>query len=154
MTVDAHGRTDDLRAVQAACRDCRDCATAGFQVESWSVFEGRPGQQAYLLGQAPGIVEGDERRPWRGRAGKQLRRWLGLDDEAFYAAFYAAFYCASVTRCYPGRVPNGRGDRAPSPPERELCARCRDAELRLLEPLLVVPVGGLAIQAELQRLAP
>ncbi len=131
-----------LLAVQAACRDCRACHDAGFQVESLSVFEGRPGQQAYLLGQAPGIVEGDERRPWRGRAGKQLRRWLGLDEEAFYATFY----CASVTRCYPGRVPGGRGDRAPSPPERDLCARWRDEELRLLAPRLVVPVGGLAIQ--------
>ncbi len=131
-----------LLAVQAACRDCHACHDAGFQVESLPVFEGRPGQQAYLLGQAPGIVEGDERRPWRGRAGKQLRRWLGLDEEAFYATFY----CASVTRCYPGRVPGGRGDRAPSPPERDLCARWRDEELRLLAPRLVVPVGGLAIQ--------
>ena len=133
----------ELLAVQAACLDCSSCHDAGFQVESLSVFEGRPGQQAYLLGQAPGIVEGDERRPWRGRAGKQLRRWLGLDEEAFYATFY----CASVTRCYPGRVPGGRGDRAPSSPERELCARWRDEELRLLQPRLVVAVGGLAIQA-------
>ncbi len=135
--------TRQLLAVQAACVDCRDCADAGFQVESCSVFEGRPGQNAYLLGQAPGIVEGDERRPWRGRAGKQLRRWLGLAEDEFYATFY----CASVTRCYPGRVPGGRGDRAPSPPERDLCARWRDDELRLLQPRLVVPVGGLAIQA-------
>jgi len=132
----------ELLAVQAACLDCRACHDAGFQVESLSVFEGRPGQRAYLLGQAPGIVEGGERRPWRGRAGKQLRRWLGLDEDEFYATFY----CASVTRCYPGRVPGGRGDRAPSPPERELCARWRDEELRLLAPRLVVPVGGLAIQ--------
>ena len=131
-----------LLAVQAACLDCRSCHDAGFQVESLSVFQGRPGQRAYLLGQAPGIVEGDERRPWRGRAGKQLRRWLGLDEEAFYTTFD----CASVTRCDPGRVPGGRGDRAPSPPERELCARWRDEELRLLAPRLVVPVGGLAIQ--------
>ena len=27
------------------------------------------GQRAYIFGQAPGIVEGEERRPWRGRAG-------------------------------------------------------------------------------------
>lgn len=135
-----------LLAVQSACRSCRACAEAGHPIESLSVFEGRPGQRAYLLGQAPGIVEGDERRPWRGRAGKQLRRWLGLDEDAFYATFY----CASVTRCYPGRLPGGRGDRAPSPPERALCARWRDDELALLRPALVVPVGGLAIEALLR----
>ncbi len=98
------------------------------------------GQRAYLFGQAPGIVEGEEGRPWRGRAGKTLRRWLGLDEEAFYATFY----CASVTRCYPGRAASGRGDRTPSPEEQRLCERWRDDELRLLKPGLVVTVGGLA----------
>ena len=40
------------------------------------------GQRAYLFGQAPGIQEGLERRPWRGRAGQTLRRWLELDEDA------------------------------------------------------------------------
>ncbi|MFL5954938.1 MAG: uracil-DNA glycosylase family protein [Gaiellaceae bacterium] len=98
------------------------------------------GQRAYMLGQAPGIVEGQERRPWRGRAGKTLRRWLEMDEDEFYAAFY----CASVTRCYPGRAPSGRGDRTPSPEEQRLCEFWRDQEFRLLRPRLVVTVGGLA----------
>jgi len=95
-----------------------------------------------MYGQAPGIVEGEERRPWRGRAGRALRRWLELEEDAFYASFY----CASVTRCYPGRASSGRGDRTPSPRERELCAFWREWELRLLRPRLIVPVGGLAIR--------
>ena len=40
------------------------------------------GQRAYLFGQAPGVVEGEERLPWRGRAGQTLRRWLELDEES------------------------------------------------------------------------
>jgi uracil-DNA glycosylase len=58
--------------------------------------------------------------------------------------FYRTFYCASVTRCYPGRSPSGRGDRTPTPHEQELCAFWREHELRLLRPRLVVTVGGLA----------
>ena len=100
------------------------------------------GQRAYMYGQAPGVVEGQERRPWRGRAGKTLRRWLELDEDEFYGAFY----CASVTRCYPGRAPSSRGDRTPTPTEQELCSFWRDWELRLLRPQLIVPVGGLAIR--------
>jgi uracil-DNA glycosylase len=126
---------------------CRACAEAGYQLESMPVLEGRPGQRAYILGQAPGAVEGVERRPWRGRAGKTLRRWLGLDEDEFYATFY----CASVTRCYPGRAPSGRGDRTPSPREQELCAFWRRWELVLLRPMLLVPVGGLAIKRVLGR---
>ena len=60
--------------------------------------------------------------------------------------FYATFYCASVTRCYPGKAPSGRGDRTPTPAEQRLCAFWREWELRLLPPRLVVPVGGLAIR--------
>ena len=95
-----------------------------------------------MYGQAPGLVEGEERLPWRGRAGRTLRRWLELDEEAFYATFF----CASVTRCYPGRAPSGRGDRSPTPREQELCQFWRDWELELLRPRLIVTVGGLALR--------
>jgi uracil-DNA glycosylase len=95
-----------------------------------------------MYGQAPGIVEGEERRPWRGRAGKTLRRWLELEEDEFYETFY----CASVTRCYPGRPASGRGVRTPTPREQELCAFWRRWELEILRPELIVPVGGLAIK--------
>ena len=121
-------------------RVCRLCVEAGYPLESWPVIAPGETQRAYIFGQAPGIVEGEERRPWRGRAGSTLRRWLDMDEEQFYSTFY----CASVTRCYPGRAPSGRGDRTPSPEEQRLCERWRDAELRLLRPRLVVTVGGLA----------
>jgi len=121
-------------------RRCRACVEAGYPLESWPVIAPHDGQRAYLFGQAPGIVEGEERRPWRGRAGQTLRRWLELDEETFYETFY----CASVTRCYPGRPASGRGDRTPTPEEQRLCSRWRDHELRLLRPRLVVTVGGLA----------
>jgi uracil-DNA glycosylase len=119
---------------------CRLCVEAGHYLASLPVIAPGEGQPAYLFGQAPGVVEGEERRPWRGRAGQTLRRWLELDEETFYATFY----CASVTRCYPGKPPSGRGDRTPTPEEQQLCARWRDAELRLLRPQLIVTVGGLA----------
>ncbi len=129
-----------LPSLQRDNRLCRACAEAGYPIESSPVLEGRAGQRAYLYGQAPGIVEGDERRPWRGRAGRNLRRWLELDEEAFYDTFY----CASVTRCYPGRSPSGSGDRVPTLRERELCSFWLEWELRLLRPELIVTVGGLA----------
>jgi len=129
-----------LRSLQRDLRVCRACVEAGFPLESLPVVHGQEGQRAYMLGQAPGSVEGEERRPWRGRAGHTLRRWLDMDEEEFYGAFY----CASVTRCYPGRSPGGRGDRTPTPREQELCAFWREWELRLLRPGLIVTVGGIA----------
>lgn len=131
-----------LRSLQADNRVCRACVEAGYPLESWPVLHGHEGQRAYLFGQAPGAVEGVERRPWRGRAGRTLRGWLSMDEDEFYGTFY----CASVTRCFPGRVPSGRGDRTPTPHEQELCAFWREWELRLLRPELIVPVGGLAVR--------
>jgi uracil-DNA glycosylase len=129
-----------IDALQRDTARCRACAEAGFPLESLPVRAPFAGQRAYMFGQAPGIVEGEERLPWRGRAGRTLRRWLELDEDTFYATFY----CASVTRCYPGRAPSGRGDRTPSPREQELCAFWSEWELELLRPALVVTVGGLA----------
>jgi uracil-DNA glycosylase family 4 len=143
-------RRSSYRSVASLQRDnraCRACAEAGYRLESLPVFQGFAGQRAYMLGQAPGVVEGIERRPWRGRAGQTLRRWLELDEDAFYAAFY----CASVTRCYPGKAPSGRGDRTPASREQELCEFWSQWEMKLLRPQLVVPVGGMAIQRLLGR---
>jgi uracil-DNA glycosylase len=138
-------RRSSYRSLASLQRDlsvCRACAEAGYPLESLPVRNEYVGQRAYMFGQAPGAVEGAERRPWRGRAGRTLRRWLELEEDEFYAAFY----CATVTRCYPGASPSGRGDRTPTPREQELCSFWRDWELNLIRPKLIVPVGGLAIR--------
>ena len=131
-----------LETLQRDLRGCRLCVDAGFPLLSLPIVEKENGQRAYLLGQAPGIVEGAEGRPWRGRAGATLRGWLRLDEDAFYATFY----CAAVTRCYPGRPRSGRGDRTPSATERDLCSGWIEHELRLLQPELIITVGGLALR--------
>jgi uracil-DNA glycosylase len=127
-----------LASLQRDLRVCRACVEAGYPLESWPVIAPYSGQLAYMYGQAPGAVEGLERRPWRGRAGRTLRRWLQLDEDAFYRTFY----CASVTRCYPGKAP--RGDRTPTTAEQELCGFWSTWELRIIRPRLIVTVGGLA----------
>ena len=129
-----------LRSLQRDASVCRACVEDGYPLESLPIVQPYEGQRAYMLGQAPGAVEGGQRRPWRGKAGQTLRRWLDLEEREFYAAFY----CASVTRCYPGRARSGKGDRTPTPREQELCSFWREWEFELLRPRLIVPVGGLA----------
>jgi len=135
-------RYSSIHSLQHDLTRCRRCGDAGFPIESEPVVQGAAGRRAYLYGQAPGIVEGAEGAPWRGRAGQTLRRWLELDEEMFEATFY----CASVTRCYPGRAA-GRGDRTPTTAEQRLCGPWRTEELRLLRPALVITVGALAARA-------
>jgi uracil-DNA glycosylase len=97
-----------------------------------------------LVGQAPGKVESAGGKPFAGRAGKTLFRWLeraGIDEKKARDRIYIA----AVTRCYPGPSPSGRGDRVPSPAEQDACAVWLDAELRIIRPTLLIPVGRLAI---------
>lgn len=96
-----------------------------------------------LVGQAPGAREGPAGRPFAWTAGKTLFSWfasIGLGE----AAFRSRVYMAAVCRCFPGKNPKG-GDRVPSPAEIASCRAWLDAELEMLVPRLLIPVGKLAI---------
>jgi uracil-DNA glycosylase len=136
-------RRSSYRSIASLQRDnrvCRACAEAGYPIESLPIVQPYTGQRAYIHGQAPGVIEGQQRLPWRGRAGKTLRRWLEMEEDEFYSTFY----CASVTRCFPGKARSGNGDRTPTPREQELCSFWREWELRLIRPELILAVGGLS----------
>jgi uracil-DNA glycosylase family 4 len=130
-------RYRSLAALQRDNARCRRCLEAGFPIHPRPVFAGDASQRAYLFGLAPGRVEAERGLPWQGRAGRTLRRWFRLDEEEFFRRFY----CASVTRCFPGPSPSGRGDRTATALERALCSEWRESELRLLRPALVVTLG-------------
>ena len=106
-----------------------------------------------LVGQAPGTRELVIRRPFAWTAGKTLFSWfnrIGLEEDAFRQRVYMAAVC----RCFPGKNPKG-GDRVPNRQEIANCAPWLDAELELLKPALILPVGKLAISRflEIDRLA-
>ena len=143
MTLDV---LDDLDVALDAHRErllaCRACANGEVQGRPTVSLARRP--RAMLVGQAPGAVEAEGGTPFAGRAGKTLFRWLasvGFDE----ARWRRDVYIAAITRCYPGPHPAGRGDRVPAPHERARCSGWLDAELRLIRPRVIVPVGRLAI---------
>jgi uracil-DNA glycosylase len=108
------------------------------------VVTGRPVMSpVMLIGQAPGVKEGPAGKPFAWTAGKTMFGWfsqLGLDEENFRERVYMSAVC----RCFPGKAEGG-GDRVPSPVEIEQCSRHLQAEVRILRPRLVIPVGKLAI---------
>jgi uracil-DNA glycosylase len=125
-----------LAALQA-CRLCPDMhppPVTGQAVTS----------KVMLVGQAPGIKEPLLHKPFAWTAGKTLFAWFheacGVDE----ATFRSRVYMAAVCRCFPGKKPRG-GDRVPAPEEITNCSRWLEAEMALLQPALVIPVGKLAI---------
>lgn len=139
-------RQTELFELIAAHRGCVRCVVAGHLARARPVFSGRPGQRVLLVGQAPGPVEADVERPFAGRAGRQLMRWLQRAGFADEADVRARVWITSVTTCFPGRRHDGSGDRRPSSAEVALCAPWLDRTLALLAPPLVVTVGGMALE--------
>jgi uracil-DNA glycosylase len=98
-----------------------------------------------LVGQAPGVVEIDERRPFAARSGRELARWMvraGFRDDD---QFRSLTYVTSVTKCFPGRGKLGAGDRRPSAVEVAQCAPWLALQVELLQPRLIILAGTLAI---------
>ena len=97
-----------------------------------------------LIGQAPGIKEGEIKKPFAWTAGKNMFKWfdsIGVNEEKFRENVYMAAVC----RCYPGKSSSGTGDRVPSDYEIKKCSKWLDFELNFLKPKLIIPVGKLAI---------
>ncbi len=113
-------------------------------------FEGSWDARFLLVGQAPGRHEVETRRPFSGRAGRELDRWMVRAGFESPADFRRRTYVAAVMRCFPGRHPKG-GDRRPPSRAMANCASWLEAELELLRPRVVIAVGQLAIERFLGR---
>lgn len=135
-----------LVRLQAEARSCTRCVRDGLLPEASPTFSGTAGARFYLVGQAPGPVEFASRRPFDGRAGKVLWRWMERAGFASDEEFRSLTYIAAMMRCFPGRNPRASGDRRPSPREVANCASWLNGELELLRPAVILPVGGLAIE--------
>ena len=137
-------------ALQADMRACRQCLEAGYQIATGAVFSGPAPTPLMLVGQAPGITEAQVKRPFNASSGTRLFQWLaeaGLEE----VDFRARYYMTAVTKCYPGKHPGGKGDRKPSRAEQKLCRPFLERELALVQPRVLLAVGGLAIETLLSQ---
>ena len=134
---------------------CRLCQQAGYPVEApprllgLTTVDGdatraddyRP--RLVIIGQAPGRQGGAYPVPFTSPYGRTIARWLGQagfppDDLPRRA------HLTALTRCFPGSSATGKGDRAPSRAEIDLCAAYLRTELALLRPAVVLTIGKLA----------
>jgi len=130
----------ELEKHVAALRGCALCP----RMHGPPVSGGAILSRVMLVGQAPGDKEPLLQRPFAWTAGKTLFRWFEDHAGIGEKAFRERVYIAAVCRCFPGKNPRG-GDRVPDAEEIGRCSVWMEAEMRLLEPQLVIPVGKLAI---------
>ena len=139
-------KTDNelLEQLHQRMRSCTLCIDGGYEVVPQAIFSGGSSASIMIIGQAPGITEVEAGRPFNAGSGSRLFRWLsdaGIEEDSFRARQYMT----SVTKCFPGKAPSGSGDRVPSRAEQKLCRPFLDAEIEIVNPSMVIPVGRLAI---------
>jgi len=109
--------------------DCRRCSLA--RTRNSIVFGvGSAEADLIFVGEAPGADEDREGEPFVGRGGQLLNRWLaelGLRREDIYIA--------NVLKCRPP------GNRDPKPEEVERCSPFLQAQIRAIEPKVIVALG-------------
>jgi len=133
--------------LQRRIRACRACQLAGHLPEARPIRDvGRVVDRIMLIGQAPGARTDAARHHFTGPAGDTLERYFVR--AGFPSGYFRErVYLTAMTRCFPGKSPSGKGDRAPSAAELALCRSFLDEELELVQPDLLVLTGRLAITA-------
>ena len=122
-------------------RQCRRCP----RMQSTPVSGGAIVSKVLLVGQAPGPREPVLQKPFAWTAGRTLFQWFDRFCGLRELDVRRKIYFAAVCRCFPGKTAAG-GDRVPAPEEILNCSTWLDHEILILRPLLIIPVGRLAIQ--------
>jgi uracil-DNA glycosylase len=123
---------DELREALARFEGCALKVTAKKLVFA----DGSPGARLMFVGEAPGADEDREGLPFVGRSGKLLDRMIaaiGLDR--------ASVYIANIV---PWRPP---GNRTPTPQEAAICLPFIARQIELVDPDILVCLGGPSAQA-------
>lgn len=124
---------DSLERIQADIGpDCRRCKLC--EQRTTIVFgEGNPAADLVFVGEGPGADEDAQGRPFVGRAGQLLTRWI--EKIGFRRA---DVYICNVVKCRPP------GNRAPEKEEVETCSPFLFRQLDVIRPKLICSLGSSA----------
>jgi len=130
----------DLEALAAAIAGFEGCALRFEGAARQSVFyRGRTDAPLMVIGEGPGAEEDAQGRPFVGRAGKLLDKMLGaagLAERVF------------ITNTVFWRPP---GNRTPTPAEQAVCAPFLERAIALVNPKMLLLVGGASAKAMLKK---
>jgi uracil-DNA glycosylase family 4 len=127
----------NLPILQQKLSTCRECRTL-FGFEPNPIVWGTAQASIVLIGQAPSRKVHETGIPFNDASGKRLRRWLGVDEDAFWNQ--DTFYITAVGHCYPGSA--GRKGGGDSPPPRICSELWLGNELEILKPELYLMIGS------------
>ena len=128
---------DELLKRLIACRSCGLCQSRTQVVSGF----GDSNAKIILIGEAPGGEEDKLGRPFVGKAGHQLDRFLEAT-----AIPREQLYITNIVKCRPTAVgKRGLVNRKPSQSEIASCVHWLEQEIVLLKPRLIVTLGAVPL---------
>ena len=139
---------EDLDAVAEACRNCLRCTLSA--TRNRVVFgAGNPRADVMLIGQGPSLTDDETGLPYSGPAGEFLASALkqaGLSREEIWLT--------NLHKCVATRENRQTGQVEQRPPrvgEIDACCHWLEQELLLVQPTVLVAIGGPAAQMLIDR---
>jgi DNA polymerase len=134
---------NDLRQRAMACVKCSHLAAARKNV----VFGvGDINAQLMFIGEAPGADEDRQGEPFVGKAGQLLTKiieTMGLTRDSVYIA--------NILKCRPDTPGQSAGNRKPTPEEMKTCIPFLHEQIDLIQPKVIVALGGTAVEGLLGK---
>jgi uracil-DNA glycosylase len=138
VPADHEQRLATLREKVLGCSKCSHLAAFRHTV----VFGvGNASADLMFVGEAPGADEDLRGEPFVGRAGELLTRII--ETMGFKRS---DVYIANVLKCRPDMPPGSSGNRQPTPEEMQTCLPYLRAQIEIIQPKVMVALGGVAMR--------
>lgn len=127
-----------MKSLLAEIRACTICA-AHLPGPPQPILSAHGKSRILLIGQAPGRKVLETGIPWSDQSGRELRRWLGVDEAAFYDP--KNFALIPMGFCFPGT-----GKSGDLPPRPECAAHWHERLLRKMRAVRLTLLVGIYAQ--------
>lgn len=126
----------ELEKLKKSCANCQKCEL--YKTRTNIVFDdGIPNHKLMLIGEAPGYWEDQKGKPFVGKAGQLLDKifeCVGLSRQK-------NVYICNTIKCRPPE------NRNPLPEEQKACREYLDAQIKLMNPKILLLCGGISAHA-------
>jgi uracil-DNA glycosylase len=130
-----------LTALREKVLVCTKCAHLAEFRHSVVFGVGNPSAELMFVGEAPGADEDMRGEPFVGKAGELLTRII--ETMGFTRS---AVYIANVLKCRPDMPKGSSGNRPPTPEEMQTCLPYLRAQIEIIQPKVMVALGGIAMR--------
>ena len=135
------GKADAITALRQQVLACVKCAHLAKSRKNVVFGVGNVDAELMFVGEAPGADEDTQGEPFVGAAGQLLTKIIqamGLTRQSVYIA--------NILKCRPDTPGQAYGNRKPTPDEMRTCIPHLEAQIDLINPKVMVALGGTATE--------